>query len=127
MLRFDLVTLAAPCSVVPFLFSAQVSSASELARLLGCESSTPVKVVSVVGNTGDGKSYTLNHVFFNGRKVFATSSKPSSCTLGVWVAYDQSTSTIVVDTEGMMGVSNNSNQRMRMLLKVRLLLAGLPP
>ena len=79
---------------------------------------TPVKVVSIVGNTGDGKSHTLNHVFFDGQEVFATSSQPASCTLGVWAAFDKATNTIVLDTEGMMGSSGNSNQRIRMLLKV---------
>ena len=28
-----------------------------------------MKVVSIFGNTGDGKSYTLNHTFFQGQEV----------------------------------------------------------
>ena len=30
-------------------------------------------MVSIFGNTGDGKSYTLNHALFGGHAVFETS------------------------------------------------------
>ena len=38
-------------------------------KQLGCSPSDKVKVVSIFGNTGDGKSYTLNHTFFHGQEV----------------------------------------------------------
>lgn len=41
-----------------------------------------VKVVSIFGNTGEGKSYTLNQTFFGGAEVFKTSPEQLSCTLG---------------------------------------------
>lgn len=77
-----------------------------------------MKVVSIFGNTGDGKSHTLNHTFFNGQEVFKTSSCQDSCTIGVWVAFDSQNNVIVVDTEGLLGSSDNDNRRTRLLLKV---------
>ncbi|CAL4196382.1 unnamed protein product, partial [Meganyctiphanes norvegica] len=47
-----------------------------------------------------------------------TSSNQTSCTLGIWGAYSEDTKTLVLDTEGMLGISNNSKQRKRLLLKV---------
>ncbi|XP_065661273.1 zinc finger FYVE domain-containing protein 1 [Hydra vulgaris] len=85
---------------------------------LQCEDNPRVKVVSIFGNTGDGKSHTLNHTFFNGADVFDTSSSQKSCTVGVWAAYDKSNKVLILDTEGLLGVSENSNKRMRLLLKV---------
>ena len=65
-----------------------------------------------MGNTGDGKSYCLNRLFFGdyddvdeavpGEGVFSTSPSQDSCTIGVWAAYDPS-GVIVLDTEGMLG------------------------
>lgn len=77
-----------------------------------------MKVVSIFGNTGDGKSHTLNHTFFDGEELFATSSSQLSCTVGVWAAYDDVNRAIILDTEGLLGVSGNQNQRTRLLLKV---------
>ena len=57
-------------------------------------------------------------MFFNGREVFRTSSEQRSCTVGVWVAYAPHHKALVIDTEGLMGVSKNENRRMRLLLKV---------
>lgn len=71
-----------------------------------------------LGNTGDGKSHTLNHVFFGGDDVFQTSAEQNSCTLGVWVASCPSFSTICFDTEGFLGVTKLEDQRRRMLMKV---------
>ena len=34
------------------------------------------------GNTGEGKSYTLNQTFFHGEEVFVTSPDQDSCTTG---------------------------------------------
>lgn len=98
----------------------QVKDARELLCKMGCpsEKSLNIKVVSVFGNTGEGKSYTLNQIFFSGSEVFKTSANQSSCTLGVWGAYDPLNKALVLDTEGMLGISNTSKQRKRLLLKV---------
>ncbi|XP_038073973.1 zinc finger FYVE domain-containing protein 1-like [Patiria miniata] len=96
----------------------QVETAARFAEHLGCPADTPVKVVSIFGNTGDGKSHSLNHTFFGGQDVFRTSPAQDSCTIGIWAAYDDATSVIVTDTEGLQGISTNENQRTRLLLKV---------
>lgn len=77
-----------------------------------------VKVVSIFGNTGEGKSYTLNQIFFNGENVFKTSADQVSCTLGVWAAYDPNLKVICLDTEGLLGITKKEDQRTRLLLKV---------
>jgi zinc finger FYVE domain-containing protein 1 len=100
------------------VYLSQVSSAEQFLGRLNCSSSTRVKVVSVFGKTGDGKSHTLNHMFFKGEKVFHTSSEQDSCTLGVWAAYDPHLRVICLDTEGLLGSTNHENQRTRLLLKV---------
>lgn len=74
--------------------------------------------MSIFGNTGDGKSYTLNKTFFDGWEVFKTSSAQDACTFGVWAAYCPSLEIIVIDTEGFLGQASNPNIRARMLLKV---------
>ncbi|XP_033125854.1 zinc finger FYVE domain-containing protein 1-like [Anneissia japonica] len=94
----------------------QVKSEAELLEKLGCNED--IKIVSIFGNTGDGKSHTLNHTFFNGQEVFTTSQLQESCTVGVWAAYDDNLKVVTVDTEGLLGVSPNENQRTRLLLKV---------
>lgn len=108
----------------------QVKSAQEFIKLFrknlknSTESSMPVnddklvKCVSIFGNTGDGKSHTLNHAFFNGRNIFRTSHKQETCTMGVWCAYDALTNSLIFDTEGLLGSTSNENKRMRLLLKV---------
>ncbi|KAK3093425.1 hypothetical protein FSP39_015565 [Pinctada imbricata] len=85
---------------------------------LGCGKDDLVKVVSIFGNTGDGKSYTLNYTFFGQKEVFKTSSCQSSCTIGVWAAFDPKEKVVTIDTEGLLGITTNQNQRMRLLLKV---------
>lgn len=102
-------------------FSPQVRDESEFVDRLGCGDTAGVKVLSIFGNTGDGKSHTLNHILFGGESVFYTSKSPSSCTVGVWAAYDPSLSLVALDTEGLLGAAVNQNQRMRLLLKVILL------
>lgn len=77
-----------------------------------------VKVLSIFGNTGDGKSHTLNHILFGGDTIFYTSKSPSSCTVGVWAAFDSGLGLVALDTEGLLGAAANQNQRMRLLLKV---------
>ncbi|TRY89419.1 hypothetical protein DNTS_010820 [Danionella cerebrum] len=98
--------------------SLQVKSEGQFLQMLGCSAAHGVKVLSIFGNTGDGKSHTLNHVLFDGEEVFATSPSPSSCTVGVWAAFDPRLNLIVLDTEGLLGASAQINRRMRLLLKV---------
>ncbi|XP_067140669.1 zinc finger FYVE domain-containing protein 1-like isoform X1 [Centruroides vittatus] len=96
----------------------QVSSEEAFIQKLGCNGQTPVKVTSIFGNTGEGKSFTLNNTFFNGREIFKTSAAQSSCTIGMWAAYDSVLNVVVIDTEGLLGLTSNQNQRTRLLLKV---------
>lgn len=61
----------------------KVSSAERFVERLKIRPSVKkVKVVSIFGNTGEGKSYTLNQTFFGGAEVFKTSPEQLSCTLG---------------------------------------------
>ena len=85
---------------------------------LGCDLTSQCKVVSILGNTGEGKSHTLNHTFFAGAPVFSTSSQQESCTTGVWATYDPELQVVILDTEGMLGAADNENVRTRLLLKV---------
>lgn len=97
----------------------KVPSAEKFARCLGCpDASTKVKVVAIVGNSGDGKSYTMNKVFFQGEEVFETSSEQTSCTMGVWAAFDPCLNVIALDTEGLLGSTTREDQRTRLLLKI---------
>jgi zinc finger FYVE domain-containing protein 1 len=80
-----------------------------------------VKVVAIFGNSGDGKSHTMNSLFFDGMEVFKMSSEQKSCTLGVWLAYQPyfyNTPVLCIDTEGLQAVAQNENQQYRMLVKV---------
>lgn len=91
---------------------------AEFSDALGCPVNRPLKVVAIVGNTGDGKSYTLNHAFCGGSEVFATSPSQSTCTLGVWAAYLPGKDCLLLDTEGLLGTNANHNMHRRLLLKV---------
>ena len=79
-----------------------------------------IKVVAILGITGEGKSYALNHSLFEGHEVFVTSADQRSCTLGVWAAYQPLLRSMVLDTEGFMGNGADPDEilRKRMLLKV---------
>lgn len=80
----------------------QVSDAEEFLKKLNCvKENTKVKVVSIFGKTGDGKSYSMNQVFFKGEEVFQTSNEQDCCTLGVWAAFDPILNVICLDTEGI--------------------------
>lgn len=81
----------------------QVHDAEEFLKKLNCTENDKVKVVSIFGNTGDGKSHTMNQVFFKGEEVFQTSNEQNCCTLGVWVAYDPILNVVCLDTEGLQG------------------------
>jgi len=96
----------------------QIENLDEFAERLGCQPSTLVKVVSIFGSIGHGKSYTLNHTFYGCQEVFQTSSSQESCTIGIWAAYDEKRRVITLDTEGLLGVSANCQRRTRLLLKV---------
>lgn len=104
----------------PIFFSLcwKVANEEEFVRKLDCKPEQHLKVVSIFGNTGDGKSHTLNHTFFYGREVFKTSPAQESCTVGVWAAYDPVHKMVVIDTEGLLGATVNLSQRTRLLLKV---------
>lgn len=79
-----------------------VSSIEEFLIKLKCTvNKTKVKVVSIFGNTGNGKSHTMNHVFFKREEVFRASNNQNCCTLGVWAAFDLVLNVICVDTEGL--------------------------
>ncbi|XP_054723229.1 zinc finger FYVE domain-containing protein 1-like isoform X2 [Uloborus diversus] len=95
----------------------QVNDTEEFLEKLGCGNKC-LKVVSIFGNTGDGKSYTLNHTFFEGKEIFPTSAAQDSCTVGVWAAYCPTMEIIAIDTEGFLGQASNPNKRARMLLKI---------
>lgn len=96
----------------------RVSTPELFAKRLGCPIDTKMKVVSIFGNTGDGKSHTMNHIFFGGEEIFCTSAAQDSCTLGVWAAFQPTQGILCLDTEGLLGATTNENQRMRLLLKV---------
>ena len=40
----------------------KIDSVEEFIQNLDCQNDCKLKVISIVGNSGDGKSYTLNHV-----------------------------------------------------------------
>ena len=72
-----------------------------------------------MGNTGEGKSHTLNQTFFAGETMFSTSESQSSCTTGVWAAYDPEMEALLLDTEGLQGSTDTTeNTRTRTLMKV---------
>lgn len=104
--------------VIFFSFFWKVRNEEDFIKKLDCSPDQHLKVVSIFGNTGDGKSHTLNHTFFYGREVFKTSPAQESCTVGVWAAYDPVRKVVVIDTEGLLGATVNLSQRTRLLLKV---------
>lgn len=81
----------------------RVNSVESFLKSLNIEPNTKVKVVAIFGNTGEGKSYTLNKIFFDGKEVFRTSTAQTSCTLGVWAMYNSDLNVICLDTEGLLG------------------------
>lgn len=84
------------------LFNSQVTDEEDFVSRLGCRPEELLKVVSIFGNTGEGKSHTLNHTFFLAREVFKTSPNQESCTVGVWAAMDPVHRVVVIDTEGLL-------------------------
>ena len=63
-----------------------VQDFAEFCRKLGCDPSVrDAKVVSIVGNTGDGKSYALNQIFFPRDQQEHADDDPLACiSLIVW-------------------------------------------
>ncbi|XP_061785800.1 zinc finger FYVE domain-containing protein 1 [Nerophis lumbriciformis] len=96
----------------------QVKDDEEFVSRLGCGADELLKVVSIFGNTGEGKSHTMNYTFFHGKEVFKTSPTQESCTVGVWAAMDPFHRVVVIDTEGLLGAGSSQGQRTRLLLKV---------
>ncbi|XP_030381281.1 zinc finger FYVE domain-containing protein 1-like [Scaptodrosophila lebanonensis] len=96
----------------------QIATPELFCKKLTCNSEDKIKVISIFGNTGDGKSHTMNHVFFSGEPVFHTSTDQSSCTIGVYAAMQHDQGVLCLDTEGLLGTTAKSNKRMRMLLKI---------
>lgn len=95
-----------------------IATPEQFCKQLKCPMNAKIKVVAIFGNTGDGKSYTMNHAFFKGEEVFKTSPEQNSCTLGVYAAMQPELGVLCLDTEGLLSTSSQSNKRMRMLLKV---------
>ncbi|XP_036339481.1 zinc finger FYVE domain-containing protein 1-like isoform X2 [Rhagoletis pomonella] len=87
-------------------------------KKLKCNDDTKIKVISIFGNTGDGKSHTMNNTFFDGAEVFMTSAEQNSCTIGVYAALQRDMDVLCLDTEGLLGSSKHHNRRIRMLLKI---------
>ncbi|XP_043264468.1 zinc finger FYVE domain-containing protein 1-like isoform X4 [Colletes gigas] len=86
----------------------KVSTAKQFVEKLNCSAKdVKVKVVSVFGNIGDGKSHMLNQTFFKGKEVFKTSNKQNSCTIGVWAAFDPLLNVICLDTEDDLESAEN--------------------
>ncbi|XP_072405581.1 zinc finger FYVE domain-containing protein 1 isoform X3 [Chiloscyllium punctatum] len=96
----------------------QVPDEQSFVKKLGVPGDQAIKVLSIFGNTGDGKSHTLNAAFFGGREVFRTSDTQDSCTVGVWAAYEPSLGLVLLDTEGLLGATSKQDRRRRLLLKV---------
>ncbi|KAH8396102.1 hypothetical protein KR222_003316 [Zaprionus bogoriensis] len=96
----------------------QIATPELFCKKLKCNEQDKIKVISIFGNTGDGKSYTMNQVFFDGQPVFKTSQEQSSCTIGVYAALQRKQGVLCLDTEGLLGSTTTSNKRMRMLLKI---------
>eukprot|EP00094_Tigriopus_californicus_P012713 TCALIF_12290-PA protein Name:"Similar to ZFYVE1 Zinc finger FYVE domain-containing protein 1 (Homo sapiens)" AED:0.02 eAED:0.02 QI:61/1/1/1/1/0.75/4/514/657 len=94
-----------------------VDTPEAFAAKLGCLPEQKAKVVAIVGNAGEGKSFTLNHVFFDGQEIFPTSADPHSGTLGVSAVFQPCQNLLVLDTEGFLG-QGHENRRTRQLLKV---------
>ncbi|XP_008191766.2 zinc finger FYVE domain-containing protein 1 isoform X2 [Tribolium castaneum] len=95
-----------------------ISTEENFVKLLKIDPTHKIKVVSIFGNTGEGKSYTLNHTFFEGREIFQTSPYQNSCTIGVWAKYDPTLKMLCIDTEGFLGITKKEHQRTRLLLKI---------
>lgn len=95
-----------------------VHTADMFVQKLGCAADAKVKVVSIFGNTGDGKSHTMNHTLFGGQEIFRTSAAQDSCTMGVWAAHQADLGVLCLDTEGLLGETVANNLRTRLLLKV---------
>ena len=91
---------------------------ASLRKRLGSSKDAHIKVVSIVGNIGTGKSHTLNRAFFDGSEVFPTSDSQEPGTRGARAAYSAKLQAVVFDTEGLNGASSRDFQKMRLSFKV---------
>uniref|UniRef100_A0A6I8NJ69 FYVE-type domain-containing protein n=1 Tax=Ornithorhynchus anatinus TaxID=9258 RepID=A0A6I8NJ69_ORNAN len=96
----------------------QVCGAEALGDLLGCDPARRVKVLSVFGKTGDGKSHCLNEALCGGRPVFPTGRGQAPATLGVRAALAPGGHLLLLDTEGLLGPTAHPARRRRLLLRV---------
>ncbi|XP_055380400.1 zinc finger FYVE domain-containing protein 1-like isoform X2 [Condylostylus longicornis] len=95
-----------------------ITTEEEFYNKLRCTENDKIKVVTIFGNTGDGKSHTMNHIFFDGEEIFKTSSDQTSCTVGVMAAMQRRMGVLCIDTEGFLGTNSNPDRIKRMLLKI---------
>uniref|UniRef100_A0A6A7FVX9 Zinc finger FYVE domain-containing protein 1 n=1 Tax=Hirondellea gigas TaxID=1518452 RepID=A0A6A7FVX9_9CRUS len=66
-----------PCMLLDKNENLRVEDPVYFVKRMGLDNSnidTPLKVLTVVGNIGEGKSHVLNQLFFDGREVFPTSN-----------------------------------------------------
>lgn len=97
------LTLSDGCNSVLLINESEelfCNNEKEFVRQLKLPEDKRVKVVAIFGNTGEGKSYTLNQTFFDGERVFKTSPAQNPCNIGVWAKYDPKLNVICLDTEG---------------------------
>ncbi|XP_049825727.1 zinc finger FYVE domain-containing protein 1 isoform X2 [Aethina tumida] len=112
------LTLSDGCNSVLLINESEelfCNNEKEFVRQLKLPEDKRVKVVAIFGNTGEGKSYTLNQTFFDGERVFKTSPAQNPCNIGVWAKYDPKLNVICLDTEG---ITRKNQQRTRLLLKI---------
>ncbi|XP_077302675.1 zinc finger FYVE domain-containing protein 1-like isoform X2 [Arctopsyche grandis] len=76
----------------------KINSADEFIQHLDCPNDCKLKVISIVGNSGDGKSHTLNHLLFRGQEIFKTGKYADEGTRGVWAAYQPARRLLCLDT-----------------------------
>lgn len=97
------------------------SSKESFCKRLGSLEHEEFKMVSIFGETGEGKTYTLNRTFFDGEEVFKSSNEKCSSTTetGVFAALQKTMGLMCIDTKGQMNISNaNYSHHQRMLLKI---------
>ena len=78
----------------------------------------PIGVISVAGMYRTGKSYLLNRIILDRKQGFGVGSTIQACTKGLWVwgqpiigktLEGETINVIVVDTEGLAALDEDSN------------------
>ncbi|XP_040577741.1 zinc finger FYVE domain-containing protein 1 [Lepeophtheirus salmonis] len=83
---------------------------------LGLSQNREIKVICVVGKTGEGKSHLCNNGIFGGEKIFAEGSDSNG--QGIWCAYHGGIKALVLDTHGLSGPpGQNEGKAYRRLFK----------